>query len=154
LASLPEQVTPQTPWPTWPNILRTSSSHEEGCARGWCVLTKKFTGTDDTVSELHGCEVQWAQTDGDWKMKEIPATEFTLKVDLVLLAMGFVHVAHSGTVEELGLELDPRGNVVVDESCVTCAAGVFAAGDTYRLRWLISLVKSPKDRYESPWVQR
>ena len=130
LPNPPQKVNPQTPWPIWPNILRTSTSHEEGCARRWCVLTKKFTGAGDAVGELHGCEVQWAQTDGDWKMKEIPATEFTLKVDLVLLAMGFVHVDHSGTVEELGLELDPRGNVVVDENYATCAAGVFAAGDT------------------------
>ncbi len=126
----PEKLNPQTPWPIWPNILRTSSSQEEGCTRRWCVLTRKFTGAGDAVGELHGGQVQWTQTDGEWKMNEIPATEFTVKVDLVLLAMGFVHVAHSGTVEDLGLELDPRGNVVIDENCTTCAAGVFAAGDT------------------------
>ncbi len=129
----PPDTTPDdTPWPTWPRVLRTSTSHEEGCKRRWCVLTKRLTGVGVRVSRLHGCEVEWERTGGEWKMKEVPGTEFSMPVDLVLLAMGFLHVAHSGLVESMGLDLDDRGNVVTDENLMTSEPGVFAAGDTVR----------------------
>jgi glutamate synthase (NADPH/NADH) small chain len=125
----PEARPGDTPWPTWPRVLRTSSSHEEGCHRRWCVLTKKFTGRGTRVEELHGIEVGWTQGPSGWTMKELPGTEFHLKVDLVLLAMGFVHVVHPGLVEQLGLKTDDRGNVTAS-GAMTSEEGVFAAGDT------------------------
>ncbi len=125
----PEERNPTTPWPMWPQILRTSTSHEEGCQRRWGVLTKKLSGVSVRANELHGVEVEWASGPKGWEMKEIPGTEFGMPVDLVLLAMGFLHVVHVGLVESLGLNLDRQGNVVVDDY-MTSEEGVFAAGDT------------------------
>ena len=125
----PETRPPDTPWPTWPRIMRTSSSHEEGCERRWSVLTKRLGGTEVRVSDLHGIEVEWVKGSKGWQIKELPGTEFVIKTDLVLLAMGFVHVTHTGLVEKLGLSLDDRGNVLVN-NCQTSVPWVFAAGDT------------------------
>ncbi|MFC1653192.1 glutamate synthase subunit beta, partial [Planctomycetota bacterium] len=127
----PEDRPSETPWPLWPRIMRTSSSQQEGCERRWSVMTKNIAGADVHVSELHCCEVEWVKSKGDWKVKEIPGTEFSMRVDLVLLAMGFVHVTHTGLVENLELKLDNRGNVEVD-NYLTSESGVFAAGDTVR----------------------
>jgi glutamate synthase (NADPH/NADH) small chain len=129
----PEGRNPETPWPQWPKILRTSSSHEEGCRRRWGVLTKRLAGSmyDAKVTELHGCEVDWVQGSGGWEMRERPDADFVLPADLVLVAMGFVHVVHAGLIEKLGLRLDPRGNVAVD-GWMTSEPGVFAAGDAVR----------------------
>ena len=111
--------------------MRTSSSQEEGCERRWSTLTKSLGGADGHVAHLHACAVAWVQGPKGWQMQEIPGTEFTLPVDLVLIAMGFVHVTHSGLVTDLGLKLDGRGNVVVDQ-WMSSVPGVFAAGDTVR----------------------
>jgi len=128
----PEARNPETPWPLWPKIMRTSSSHEEGCERRWSVLTKELTpGPSGRVAELHGVEIEWVRGPKGWEMKELPGTEFTLKADLVLIAMGFLHVVHSGLVEQLGIELDGRGNVEVRD-WMTSQPGIFAAGDTSR----------------------
>jgi NADPH-dependent glutamate synthase beta subunit-like oxidoreductase len=124
----PETRPPDTPWPAWPRIMRTSSSHEEGCRRQWSVMTKKFSGVGERVSELHGCEVEWIRTDTGWKIKEVPGTDFTLKVDLVLLALGFLHVVHEGLIKDLDLHLDDKGNLVVNDY-QTSEPWVFAAGD-------------------------
>ncbi len=118
-----------TPWPNWPRIMRTSSSHEEGCKRLWSVMTTKFTGTETRVSKIHCCKVDWVQQDNNWKLKEIPGTEVILDADIVLLAMGFVHVVHNGLITELGLELDSRGNVAT-KNFQTSQPWIFAAGDT------------------------
>jgi glutamate synthase (NADPH/NADH) small chain len=115
----------------WPRIMRTSSSHEEGCERRWSILTKKLGGADVHVSELHGCEVQWVHTSKGWKTRELAGTEFVLKADLILLAMGFVHVVHTGLIENLGLQLDERGNILVN-NFQTSEPWVFAAGDAVR----------------------
>ncbi len=126
----PESPDPTTPWPTWPRMLRTSSSQEEGCNRLWSVLTKKLSGVGDRVAQLHGIEVEWIPTDdGRMKMQEVEGSEFTMKVDLVLLAMGFVHVAHQPLADPLGLKYDERGNIIVDAEYHTSERGVFAAGD-------------------------
>lgn len=127
----PEKRPPENPWPMWPRIMRTSSSQEEGCERRWSVMTKKLSGADVHVSELHGCQVEWVQGRKGWETKELPGTDFSLKADLVLLAMGFVHVTHAGLVDNLGLQLDARGNVLVN-SHQTSEPWVFAAGDTVR----------------------
>jgi NAD(P)H-dependent glutamate synthase small subunit len=118
-----------TPWPNWPRIMRTSSSHEEGCERLWSVMTTKFTGAENRVSKIHCCKVDWVQQDNTWKLKEIPGTEVILDADIVLLAMGFVHVVHNGLITELGLELDSRGDVAV-KNFQTSQPWIFAAGDT------------------------
>ena len=127
----PEGQNPKTPWPEWPVILRTSSSHEEGCRRRWSVLTKSLSGSGGRVSHLDGCEVEWTEGPQGWQMKERPGGEFTVEADLVLLAMGFLHVIHEGLVGDLDLKLDPRGNLVVDR-WMTSQGGVFAAGDAVK----------------------
>jgi len=128
----PEGKNPETPWPFWPKIMRTSSSQEEGCQRRWSVLTKALSaGPNLSVAELHGCEIDWVRGPKGWETKERPGTEFTVKAELVLLAMGFLHVVHFGLVEQLGLEVDGRGNVGV-RNWMTSEEGVFAAGDTTR----------------------
>ncbi|MFA5292103.1 MAG: glutamate synthase subunit beta [Phycisphaerae bacterium] len=126
----PPNVRPEdTPWPNWPRIMRTSSSHEEGCERLWSVKTTKISGTDTSVSELNGCQVEWIKTSRGWNIKEIQGTEFNIKTDLVILAMGFLHVRHNGFVESLGLKLDENGNIAVSDF-QTSDPAVFAAGDS------------------------
>ncbi len=118
-------------WPLWPNRLRTSSSHDEGCERRWSVSTAAFRGEQGRLSGLDCFEV-------DGKFQKIPGTEFTLEADLVLLAMGFVHPVHEGLVDGLGLEKDGRGNVKADtQSYRTSNPKVFAAGDIRRGQSLV-----------------
>ncbi len=124
----PEASNPQTPWPLWPLILRTSTSQEEGCERMWCVLTKELIGSGGRVTELKAAKVDWTEREGRQKMSEVDGGVFTLKADLVLLAMGFVHVTHSGLAEALGVEFDDRGDIVTNNH-MTSVEGVFAAGD-------------------------
>ncbi len=119
---------PDTPWPEWPRIMRTSSSHEEGCQRQWSVMTKRFSGAGVQVEKLHCCNVEWTTQNGKWKLTELPGTDFSLKADLVILAMGFLHVAHNGLIKSLNLKLDDFGNVAVNDY-QTSEAGIFAAGD-------------------------
>ncbi|MGO8746235.1 MAG: glutamate synthase subunit beta [Thermoguttaceae bacterium] len=128
----PEGKNPESPWPFWPKIMRTSSSQEEGCRRRWSVLTKRFSGDPaGRVSQIEGCEVDWVRGAKGWEMKEIAGSEFALPADLVLLAMGFLHVVHGGLVEQLGVQLDGRGNLAV-KNWMSSVEGVFAAGDTVR----------------------
>ena len=110
----PDTRPPDTPWPMWPRIMRTSSSHEEGCERIWGVKTTKLSGAETSVSELHGCQVEWIKTNKGWNIKEIEGTEFSIKTDLVILAMGFLHVNHEGLVKSLLLKLDENGNIAVN----------------------------------------
>lgn len=126
-----EWTAPHNPmWPHWPTILRTSSSHEEGCEREWGVLTKHFSGRDVRVERAQCARVEWKEDpSGRPKMAEVPGSEFSLQVDLVLLAMGFLHVEHSRLLEDFGVALTDRGNVQADESYATSVPGVFAAGD-------------------------
>jgi len=125
----PDSRPPDTPWPNWPRIMRTSSSHEEGCNRRWSVCTKSFSGTATKVTELHGCQVEWLKKDNQWKMKEIGGSDFSLKANLVILALGFLHVVREGLVKDLGIKLDNRGNVAV-KNYQASDPWVFAAGDT------------------------
>ena len=92
-------------------------------------MTKQLCGENGVVKALQGCQIEWANQNGQWKMTELPGTEFTLEADLVLLAMGFEHVEHDGLVKELELELDKRGNIMV-KHCQSSTPWVFAAGDT------------------------
>lgn len=127
----PEGRNPRTPWPAWPQILRTSSSHQEGCTRRWSVVTDELTGTRGRVEKLHGCEIDWHEAPEGCKRQRRQGSEFTLEADLVLLAMGFVHVVHHGLIEQMGLQLDARGNVMVN-NWRTSVDGVFGAGDTVK----------------------
>jgi glutamate synthase (NADPH/NADH) small chain len=124
----PEDRPPDTPWPEWPRIMRTSSSHEEGCQRQWSVMTKKFSGTGIQVEKLNCCNVEWTTKNDKWKLRELPGTDFSLKADLVILAMGFLHVAHNGLIKSLDLKLDNFGNIVVN-NYQTSQDSIFAAGD-------------------------
>ncbi len=127
----PEHRTENEPWPLWPKLLKTSSSHEEGCERMWNILTKKFIGENGAVKSISAVNVKWHYDDkGDYKMTEID-NAFEINADLVLLAMGFVHAEHN-LVKDYGLKLDQRGNIAVDENCMTNIKGVFAAGDSVR----------------------
>ncbi len=127
----PEASNPETPWPDWPRIMRTSSSQEEGCQRRWSTLTKELSGADGRVEQIRCCDIQWVRGPKGWEMREIPGSQFTLPAELVLIAMGFVHVVHTGLIEELGLELDDRGNVLVS-GWMTSEPGVFASGNTVK----------------------
>lgn len=125
----PEVRNPDNPWPYWANIIRYSSSHEEGCERQWCISTRQCIGEKGVVKKLEVVEVDWQRNIGRMSMVEKPETVRTIDADLVLLAMGFVHCVQEGIVSEFGLELDPRGNIKVDKQFRTSAPGVFAAGD-------------------------
>lgn len=125
----PAKRRPGNPWPYWPNVLKTSSSHEEGCERMWSLATRKFLGKDGVVTGVEVAEVEWANENGNWKMNEKPDTVRVIEADMVFLSMGFVHPVHEGLIKELNLELDPRGNVKIDDNYSTSMDGVFAAGD-------------------------
>ncbi len=130
----PNERAETTPWPLWPLMLRTSSSHEEGVERKFSVMTQRFKGKDGKVTSLTCTEVKFEAG----KLMPVPGTEFDIEADLVLLAMGFVHPEKPGVVEQLGVELDQRGNVKIDEeSFATSVPGVFAAGDCQRGQSLV-----------------
>ncbi len=135
----PEKEDKGVTWPDWPNKMRTSSSQEEGAKRDWSVATKSVEGTDGKVTTLRGIRVDWMQDDnGGWVPQEIEGSEFSLKADLVLLAMGFVHPVKTGMLEALGAELDGRGNVQADtNNYQTSVEKVFAAGDMRRGQSLV-----------------
>jgi glutamate synthase (NADPH) small chain len=127
----PAGRTVYNPWPTWPIIMRTSSSHEEGCDRLWSIQTKEFIGRNGQVEKLHCMRLDWQEpdTNGRRTFKEISGSEFEIKSDFVLLAMGFIHVEHGSLVKDLGIELDKHGNLKVDSNWMTSSKGIFAAGD-------------------------
>ncbi len=127
----------ENPWPTWPNIYRVSSAHEEGGVRDYSILTKGLSGRDGRLTTLHGVRVEFAMEDGRQVMKEVPGTEFEEPVDLLLLAMGFLGPEQTGMIAQLGLELTERGNVRADENKMTSVPGVFTAGDMTRGQSLI-----------------
>jgi len=135
----PEKENKPLVWPNWPNKLRTSSSQEEGCQRDWAVATKQLAGENGRITTLHAIRLDWKQDDkGQWKPTEIPGSEFTVKADLVLLAMGYLHPVHEGLLKELGVGLDGRGNVLAtDLNYLTSVQKVFAAGDMRRGQSLV-----------------
>jgi glutamate synthase (NADPH/NADH) small chain len=118
-------------WPSWPSILRTSSSHEEGCERDWGVETVRLEGRGGRVERGVFRRVEWTSdaAGGPERMTPVPGSEFTAEVDLVLLAMGFLHVRHGRLLEDLGVEYDARGNIRTDDRGLTSVSGVWSAGD-------------------------
>ncbi len=139
LSEPPEKRRSNNPWPQWPMILRSSPAHEEGGVRDYDILTKSFTGRNGQLERLHAVRLDWSQFDENGRpiMQEIEGSEFDVDADLVLLAMGFLHPEHKGMVEDLALELDPRGNIKADENKMTSRPGVFTGGDASRGQSLV-----------------
>jgi glutamate synthase (NADPH/NADH) small chain len=129
----PDDRSPLTPWPLWPMQLRIEGAHEEGGIRDWSLATTKFTG-NGSVQQLHGVRVGPPP-----KFEAIPGTEFTMEADLVLIAMGFVGPVRDGMsmLDQLGVEIDSRGNVATDQNNMSSEPGVFAAGDMRRGQSLV-----------------
>lgn len=126
----PENVNPETPWPMYPNVLKTSSSHKEGCERRWSLNSRKFLGEKGTIKGVEIEEIEWKKQD-DGSMKMFPTGKIEIiKADLVLLALGFIHPVHEGLLDSLGVNYDKRGNVEVNKLMQTSKSKVFAAGDT------------------------
>ena len=132
----PESRTPIMPWPNYPMVLKTTSSHEEGCERDWSVATKRFEGKNGKVEKLIGVRLEWK----DGKMQEIAGSEFEMKADLVFLAMGFVSPAQQ-VLDAFGVEKDPRGNAKAstegEKAYYTNVPKIFAAGDMRRGQSLV-----------------
>jgi glutamate synthase (NADPH/NADH) small chain len=141
----PVDRTIDMPWPYWPMTLRTSTSHEEAATlmgksevREWSINTKAFTGENGVVKKLHGVHLEWVKdATGRPQMKEVAGSDFELPCDLCLLAMGFVGPEKKGMIEQLGVKLDQRGNVQVDDNYMTSVPGIFAAGDMRRGQSLV-----------------
>ncbi|MEZ5696997.1 MAG: glutamate synthase subunit beta [Sphingomonadaceae bacterium] len=130
----PEKENKLLTWPDWPMKLRTSSSHEEGVERDWAVLTKRVVGEGDKVTGLECVRVEWK----DGQMQEVPGSTFTLKADLIFLAMGFLGPKKAGMLEQSGVELTERGNIAADtDSYATSEDMVFACGDMRRGQSLV-----------------
>ena len=126
-----------TSWPDWPLKLRTSSSHQEGCERDWSVITKRFEGDNGRVKKIVAARLEWTRDEnGQSRPREIPESEFDIPADLVLLAMGYLRPAQAGLLDDLGLDLDARGNVKTREY-ESSRARVFAGGDMRRGQSLV-----------------
>ena len=134
----PDHRPSDNPWPTWPNIYRVSSAHEEGGEREYAMLTKSLSGENGVLKKLHGVHVEFKRENGTGKleMHEVPGSEFEEPVDLLLLAMGFLGPERY-SLEQLGVDLDSRGNVKADRTKMTSVPGVFTAGDMCRGQSLI-----------------
>ncbi|MFA7250481.1 MAG: glutamate synthase subunit beta [Dehalococcoidia bacterium] len=125
------------PWPTYPNIYRVSSAHEEGGVRDYSILTTSLSGKDGVLKKLHAVRVEFVNEGGRQVMKEVPGTEFEEECDLLLLAMGFLGPEPNGMLQQLDVKLTDRGNVWSDENKMTSVPGVFTAGDMTRGQSLI-----------------
>lgn len=138
LTKPPEERRPDNPWPEWPMTLRTSSSHLEGCDRQWSILTKEFVGDEDgNLKALKLVNIEWVKgEDGRFKFEEVEDSEQVIPCELALLAVGFLHPQFVGMLEELGVELDRRGNVQAT-NYQTSVDKVFTAGDMRRGQSLV-----------------
>ncbi len=133
----PAKRTGEMPWPNWPMILRTTSSHEEGVIQEWSINTKRFSGENGRVTKLHAVRLDWKRDNGRMVMQEIPGSEFEIDCDLVLLALGFLGPEPDTMIAQLGVKLNERGNVESDADYMTSVPGIFAAGDMRRGQSLV-----------------
>jgi glutamate synthase (NADPH/NADH) small chain len=134
----PETRATGNPWPTWPNIFRVSTAHEEGGDRLYAVATQRFDDDGQgRVASLHANKVEMVSRDGRMDFKPVEGSEFEIKADLVLLAMGFLGPERNGMLDGLGVRMTDRGTVWRDEQWMTSVPGVFAAGDMQRGQSLI-----------------
>lgn len=125
----PADCNPATPWPAYPNVLKTSSSHLEGCERYWSLATKRFVGKNGQLAGVEVAEVEWtASPEGKFDMKETGKTRI-IPADLVFLSMGFEHPVHEGLLDDLGVQYDARGNVAAMTPNRSSVTKVFVAGD-------------------------
>ena len=138
LSKPPKDRTEQMPWPSWPMILRTSTSHEEGCERQWSIVTKEFLGDEQgNLTGLKVAEIEWTHVVGQAPaFKEVAGSEKVIPCELALLALGFLHPQYNGLLEQLGVELDERGNVKA-KNYQTNKEKVFVAGDMRRGQSLV-----------------
>ncbi len=136
----PECRTEDYPWPMYPLLLKTSSSHEEGGERQWAVLTRRFIGRDGRVKKLECARVEFSVEEGKNTcpvMKEVPGSKFEIEADMVIMAVGFVHPEHDGLLDALGVEFDGKGNVKTECDLMSSVEKVFSAGDMRRGQSLI-----------------
>ena len=127
----PEKKNPETPWPFYPGILKTSSSHEEGCDRKWNTATKRFIGENGVLTGAEIVEVHWTKNaEGKTSMVEVEGTKHIIPCEFAFLSMGFTQPVHAGLLDDLGVKYDPRGNVFIDSNSKASVSKVFAAGDT------------------------
>ncbi len=133
----PDQRSDSTPWPTWPLMLRVSSAHQEGGVRLYSVSTTEFVGEAGKLTSLRGHEVSMELAGGRPSFNKVPESDFEMDVDLVFLAMGFTGPEQDTVLEQLGVELDDRGNVKRDSAWQTSADNVFVCGDSGRGQSLI-----------------
>ena len=138
LSRPPDTRAASNPWPLWPNIFRVSSAHEEGGERLYSISTQRFTGdAQGRVTTLHAVQIEIGIKDGRMTFDPVPGSEFELKADLVLLAMGFLGPERNGMLDQLGVRMTDRGNVWRDATWMTSVPGVFTAGDMQRGQSLI-----------------
>jgi NAD(P)H-dependent glutamate synthase small subunit len=124
----PDQRTDSNPWPVWPKIMRSSTSHEEGCERYWNIASKEFIGHQGKVEKVAYSEIEWSD---DFKnFKELPGKASEYKADLVLLSMGFLHFQKHPLFEDFNIKVSQQGNLIVDKDMMSSVPGIFAAGDT------------------------
>jgi glutamate synthase (NADPH/NADH) small chain len=134
----PDQRAPDNPWPQWPNVYRVSSAHAEGGERVYAVSTRRFLGdAHGQVRALEAVRAEPVRENGRLNFREVPGSEFTLRCDLALLAMGFLGPERGGMLTELGVRLTERGTVGRDANWMTSVPGVFTAGDMQRGQSLI-----------------
>ena len=134
----PKDRADTTPWPNWPMMLRTSTSHEEGCDRHWSINTKAFIGDENgNLKALRVVDLVWNNQNGRMQMAELPGSERDIPCELALLAAGFLHPQQTGLLADLGLEFDERGNVKTQNYQTTTNPKVFAAGDMRRGQSLV-----------------
>ncbi len=147
----PEKRADTNPWPYWPDTIRTSSSHKEGCERRWSLNTKRFIGENGVLKQVELVQVEWNKdADGRWLMKEVEGTTEIVDADLAFLSMGFTQPVHVGLLETLGIEYDARGNVKVDDKKQTSLTKVFAAGDAEKgASLVVHAIQAGKEAAES-----
>ncbi len=134
----PTERATSTPWPNWPMMLRTSTSHEEGCERYWSINTKAFIGDENGhLKALRLVDLEWKNENGRMQMVEMPGSERDIPCELALLAAGFLHPQHNGLLDDLGVEYDDRGNVKATNYQTTTNPRVFTAGDMRRGQSLV-----------------
>jgi glutamate synthase (NADPH) small chain len=126
----PEKRSVDNPWPYFSKILKTSTSHEEGCERFWNLSTVRFTGDGEHLKGIEIEEVEWEKKNGNFSMRVIPNSRRIIETDLVLLAMGFVHPVLEGLIHDLNIELDHKNNIKVNDAQHTSHNKIFAAGDS------------------------
>lgn len=140
-----EKRSEDNPWPFWPNTLRTSSSHLEGCERRWSLNTRRFIGEKGVLKAVEVVKVEWTNNKGQMTMKEIPGTEEIIEADLVMLSLGFVSPVHEGLLDSLKVDYDARGNVKAN-NFATNVSKVFVAGDATRgASLVVHAIRSGRD---------